>query len=90
MVDLGEHTDNIGLVPDVDPRPLRDWRAERMLSIRDLALRAGVAPSTIFLIESGRSTPRPSVARRLAEALDVEPRAVSELRLTIRAYGGRA
>jgi DNA-binding XRE family transcriptional regulator len=69
-------------------RPLRDVRAELLLSIRDLAQRAGVAPSTIFLIESGRSTPRLSVARRLAEALNVDPLTVREFRRAIQAAGG--
>lgn len=89
MIDVGDRANQPPVTAETQSRPLRDWRAERLLSIRDLALRAGVAPSTIFLIESGRSTPRPSVARRLAEALAVEPRAVTELCLTIRAYGGR-
>ena len=64
-------------------RRLRDVRAERLLSIRELAQLAGVAASTIFLIESGRSTPRISVVRRLAAALRVDPPSVSEFRRTL-------
>src|SRR5215213_9915249 len=52
---------------------LRDLRAERLLSVRELARQASVAPSTIFLIEAGRTIPRQRVARQIARALHVEP-----------------
>ncbi len=57
---------------------LRELRADRLLSIRDLARLADVAPSTIYLTESGRTVPRPSVMRRIAAALGVDPRHVTE------------
>jgi transcriptional regulator with XRE-family HTH domain len=59
---------------------LRVLRAERLLSIRELARRASVAPSTIFLIESGRTIPRQRVARQIAEVLRIDPLEVDELR----------
>jgi transcriptional regulator with XRE-family HTH domain len=59
---------------------LRILRAERLLSIRELARRASVAPSTIFLIESGRTIPRQRVARQIAEVLRIDPMEVDELR----------
>jgi DNA-binding XRE family transcriptional regulator len=74
--------------PEPPERSLRDVRAERLLSIRDLARLAGVAPSTIYMIEVGRSTPRLDVVRRLAEALSVDPLIVSEFRRAIRHHGG--
>jgi transcriptional regulator with XRE-family HTH domain len=64
---------------------LREIRATHLLSIRELAARAHVAPSTIYLIESGRSSPRPAVILRLATALAVEPTAVDEFRQAIQA-----
>jgi transcriptional regulator with XRE-family HTH domain len=67
-------------------RPLRDVRAERLLTTRELADLAGVAPSTIYMIEAGRSTPRPSVIRRLSEALEVDPQEITEFRRAIRAH----
>jgi transcriptional regulator with XRE-family HTH domain len=67
---------------------LREVRAERLLSIRDLARLANVAPSTIYLIEMGRSTPQLSVIRRLATALKVDPHAVAEFRRAIHHRGG--
>jgi DNA-binding XRE family transcriptional regulator len=62
---------------------LRAMRAARLLSIRELAQQAGVAPSTIYLIETGRVTPRTRVIRQLAAALGVEPAAVDEFRRPI-------
>ncbi len=71
-------------------RALRAWRAERLLSIRDLARLADVAPSTIYLTEAGRTTPHASVMRRIAAALGVDAHAVAEFRRAIEAYAGRA
>ena len=68
-------------------RPLRTVRAERLLSLRELARLAGVAPSTIYLIEAGRTTPGPAVMRRLGVALEVDPWAVAEFRRAIRDRG---
>jgi transcriptional regulator with XRE-family HTH domain len=67
---------------------LRDVRAERLLSIRELARLANVAPSTIYLIETGRSIPHPAVIRRLATALAVDPHTIAEFRRAIRHRGG--
>jgi transcriptional regulator with XRE-family HTH domain len=64
---------------------LRELRAERLLSIRELARRASIAPSTIFLIEAGRTIPRQRVARQIAEVLGVDPMTVDELRRRIEA-----
>jgi DNA-binding XRE family transcriptional regulator len=73
-------------VAEAEPgaRPLRAVRAERLLSLRELARLADVAPSTIYLIETGRSTPRLSVIRRLSSALGVDPWAIAEFRRAIR------
>jgi transcriptional regulator with XRE-family HTH domain len=64
---------------------LREVRIAQLLTIRELAQRAGVAPSTVFLIEAGRTTPRFSVVRRLAVALGIEPAIVDEFRDAIEA-----
>ena len=66
-------------------RPLRAWRAEWLLSLRELAREADVAPSTIYLIEAGRTSPQPAVMRRIAAALGVDPRHVAEFRAAIAA-----
>jgi len=58
----------------------RQLRVNRLLTIRELAQRAGVAPSTVYLIEAGRTRPSFRVIRQLAAALAVEPQAVDEFR----------
>jgi len=68
-------------------RSLREWRAERLLTIRELARLADVAPSTVYLTETGRTTPRPSVMRRIASLLGVEGHRVAEFRRAIEARG---
>jgi transcriptional regulator with XRE-family HTH domain len=66
------------------PMPsLREVRAARLLSMRELAALAQVAPSTIYLIEKGRTVPRLSMVRRLAAALEVDPLTVDEFRRAI-------
>ncbi|MCC6178385.1 MAG: helix-turn-helix transcriptional regulator [Chloroflexi bacterium] len=62
---------------------LRELRAERLLSIRELARQASVAPSTIFLIEAGRTIPRQRVARQIAAALQIDPSEIDEFRRRI-------
>lgn len=59
-------------------KSLREWRAEKLLTIRDLAARANVANQTIVQIEHGRISPRLRTMRRLSEALDVDPADITE------------
>ena len=68
-----------------EPTPLRELRAERLLSIRDLARLAGVAPSTVYLIEAGRAAPHPSTIRAIAAALGIDPLQVAEFRRAVEA-----
>ncbi len=82
MVESNRPSDDPGA-----PRPLRAWRAEHLLSIRELARTAGVAPSTVYLIEAGRTTPRPAVMRRIAAALEVDAHRVAEFRRAITSHG---
>ena len=53
-------------------RRLRALRQRKMWSLADLAERSGVAENTISRIENGREA-RYSTARKLAEALGIEP-----------------
>ena len=69
-----------GPIPEPEARSLRDLRAEGLLTIRDLARTAGVAPLTIHEIETGTRTPSPRVMHRLAAALGVAQDDVAEFR----------
>ena len=61
--------------------PLATLRKRKLLSQRDLARKAGIALSTVYLIEAGR-TERVTfkVMRSVSEALDVAPEAIAEFR----------
>lgn len=52
---------------------LRAWRRRKMLSQEDLERLSGVKQNTIWRIETGKVTPRPSTLRRLCEALGIAP-----------------
>ena len=54
-------------------RTLKELREENAFSIRDLAVKAGVSPSTIARIESGLPA-RHISKRKIAKALKVSPK----------------
>ncbi len=56
---------------------LRDLRHERVLSLHELANLSGVSKTTIVEIEAGRQRPHPATIRKLAAALQIEPRALA-------------
>ncbi len=53
---------------------LAELREQRALTLRELSAMSGVAADTINQIELGHRKPRPSTLRKLAKALNVEPR----------------
>lgn len=57
-----------------DGERLRYWREARTLTLRELAERAGTDHTALSFIERGKRMPRPSMVRKLAAALDIEPR----------------
>jgi DNA-binding XRE family transcriptional regulator len=57
---------------------LRIVRRNQLLSQRDLAKKAHITPSTIYLIETGRTRPRLKVMRAICEALAVSPQQIDE------------
>jgi transcriptional regulator with XRE-family HTH domain len=59
---------------EVNGQRLRQLRVERALSLRALAERSGVAFDTINKLELGHRPARLVTIRKLAEALDVEPK----------------
>lgn len=62
---------------------LVEIRANRALSIRELARLAGVAPGTVYGVEHGEVIPTMATVRKLAEVLDVAPSDVDEFRVAI-------
>ena len=67
--------------PVAAPVPLATIRKRRLLSQRDLARDAGVALSTIYLLEAGK-TERVTfkVMRSVSSALGVPPESIAEFR----------
>ncbi len=53
---------------------LAELREQQALTLRELSAMSGVAADTINQIELGHRKPRPSTLRKLARALNVEPR----------------
>ena len=59
---------------EVDGARLRRLRRQKALSQQDVERMTGVAQATLSDLESGKRGARASTLRKLAEALDVEPR----------------
>jgi transcriptional regulator with XRE-family HTH domain len=63
------------------PTPLASVRKRKLLSQRALAKQAGVALSTIYLLEAGKTEHVTfKVMRRVSDALGVEPETIAEFR----------
>ena len=52
---------------------LKALRQQRVLTLRELEQRSGVAYNTIWHLENGKRGAQPRTLRKLARALDVEP-----------------
>ena len=52
---------------------LRALRQQRVLTLRELEERSGVAYNTIWHLENGKREAQPRTIRKLAEALRVDP-----------------
>ena len=68
-------------------RTLKQVRAERMLTTRELAVKAGLSHATVHMAETGKAIPRLRAVRQLAAALEVDPLEVVELRQAIELAG---
>lgn len=68
-------------------RHLREWRASRLMSIRDLAEAAEIAPKTLTDIEYSRRVPTFATMRRISAALGVSPHEIAEFANALRARG---
>ena len=52
---------------------LRELRRRRVLTLEELAEKAGVGRNTVWRLEHGLMGAQPRTIRKLAKALDVEP-----------------
>ncbi len=66
---------------------LQEARTRRLLSVRKLAERAGVAPATVYHIEHGKTTPSFRAIRDLSAALEMDPLDVDEFAAVIEGTG---
>jgi transcriptional regulator with XRE-family HTH domain len=57
----------------VNVQRLRALRQQRVLTLRELETRSGVAYNTIWHLENGKRGAQPRTIRKLAAALGVEP-----------------
>jgi transcriptional regulator with XRE-family HTH domain len=58
---------------EVNVQRLRALRQQRVLTLRELEERSGVAYNTIWHLENGKRGAQPRTLRKLARALGVEP-----------------
>jgi transcriptional regulator with XRE-family HTH domain len=58
---------------EVDMAKLRELRRRRVLTLEELAQKAGVGRNTVWRLEHGLRGAQPRTIRKLAKALDVEP-----------------
>ena len=58
----------------VDGKRLRKLRREKALSQQDLMRMTGIAQATLSDLEGGKREARASTLRKLAEALEVQPK----------------
>jgi transcriptional regulator with XRE-family HTH domain len=72
----------VSTTPDmeVNVERLRILRVEHVLTLRELAEEAGVSKDTIWRLENGHSEAHPSTIRKLAKALNVQPKELVRLR----------
>jgi transcriptional regulator with XRE-family HTH domain len=72
---------------ELEQMTFRQARARSILSVRELAARAGVAPATVYQIEHGRTRPHYRSIRVLSAALDVDPMQIVEFARVIEEGG---
>ena len=68
-------------------KTLREWRLDRLLSVRELAKRSGVTAKTIVDLEYARRTPHYETMRQLCGVLGVAPGEVAEFAAALEERG---
>jgi transcriptional regulator with XRE-family HTH domain len=64
---------------EIDVVKLRELRQRRVLTLRELEARSGVAYNTIWRLENGKGGAQPRTIRKLAAALGVEPEELTKV-----------
>ena len=63
----------LDVMPSISGEKLRRVRDARLVSQRELAVKEGVSPTTILMLETDRvAEPHPRTIRKLAQALGVD------------------
>ena len=66
---------------------LSNARRQNLLSVRRLAAAAGVAPTTVYYIEHGRTSPSFRAIRDISAALGLDPLDIDEFAAVIAGTG---
>ena len=68
---------------------LREARARKLLSARELGAQAGVSESNIYAIEHGGWLPSLATVKKLSNVLGIEPSEVTEFKAAIEKSAGK-
>lgn len=68
-------------------KSLRQWRTSQLMSIRELATRAGITAKTLTDIEYGRRKPNYETMRTICAVLGVSAHEIQEFVATIESRG---
>lgn len=83
MADVGlDHMTHIHL-----RQPLRQWRAQRLLSVHALAKLAEITPKTLIDLEYGRRLANYGTMRQISAALGVSPSDITEFAAALERRG---
>ena len=66
---------------------LSEARRQKLLSVRRLAEAANVAPTTVYHLEHGRTTPSFRAIRDISAALEMDPLDIDEFAAVIEGTG---
>ena len=62
---------------------LRETRAKKLVSVRELAKKSGISETNIYRLEEGKWLPTLTTIRKLSQALDIKPEEVDEFNAAI-------
>ena len=68
---------------------LREARARKLLSAKELATKAGISESNIYSIEHGAWLPSLATIKKLSAILEMDPMEVTEFKAAIEKSAGK-